>query len=326
MPEDPTDAALSEVAALAAALRAQLEGVLYGQEALVQGLVSAVLAGGHVLLQGPPGVGKTLAARSLAALLGGGFARVQCVPDLLPADITGSAVYVHATASFEVRRGPLFADVVLVDELNRASPRTQSALLEAMAEGQVTIDGQSLALPRPHLVVATQNPWDTEGTYPLPLSERDRFLFELPVGYPPAEREKALLLASAGPVGLQALPALRPVCAEGRPAWLRVQATVATAVRAGPELVDYAYRLVAVTRGHPELEVGISPRGALLLLQAARAGAALAGRPYVTPEDVQAVWLPVCRHRLRPVPELLLDGFDPDALLGRIAQEVEVPR
>ena len=319
---------VAPVAEMAAALRGPLRTLLYGQDELVDGLLQAVLAGGHVLLQGPPGVGKTLAARGLAALLGGVFARVQCVPDLLPADITGSSVYLRETGTFEVHRGPIFADVVLADELNRTTPRTQSALLEAMAEGQVSIDGQSLALPRPHLVVATQNPLDAEGTYPLPLSERDRFLFQLNVGYPPVEREKALLLAT-GDVGLEALPGLRPVVdtgtAAGREAWRSICSAVRHGVSVGEAVADYICRLVGATRSHPDLEVGVSPRGALLLLQAARAAAAMEGRPFVTPEDVRAVWLPVCRHRVRPVPEVEVEGFDPDALLLRIALEIEVP-
>jgi len=320
---------LAAAAALAAAVREPLTELLYGQEALVEGLLHALLAGGHVLLEGPPGVGKTLAARGLAALIGGGFARIQCVPDLLPADITGSSVYLRESGRFEVRRGPVFADVVLADELNRTTPRTQSALLEAMAEGQVTIDGETLPLPRPHLVVATQNPLDAEGTYPLPLSERDRFLFQLRVGYPPPDREKAMLLA-AGPVGLEALPGLRPPAAlnseEGRRAWLAARHAVRHGVSAAAEVAEYVCRLLAATRAHPDLEAGVSPRGGLLLLQAARAAAALTGRAFVTPDDIRAVWLPVCRHRIRPIPEVLVEGFDPDALLQRLAEEVEVPR
>lgn len=328
---DPAEAgrALEAASELAAALHRGLAALVLGQEELARGLVAAVLAGGHVLLQGPPGVGKTLAARALAQLLGGAFARVQCVPDLLPADITGSAVYRRETGGFEVRRGPIFADVVVADELNRTSPRTQSALLEAMAEGQVTIDGQSLPLPRPHLVAATQNPLDAEGTYPLPLSELDRFLFLLPVGYPPPAAELALLQASE-PVGLEALPAVRPVAAleseEGRGAWRAAVGAVRRGVTVSAAMADYVHRLVSATRAHPDVELGISTRGALQLLQAARAAAVLEGRPYVTPEDVHAVLRPVCRHRLRPIPEVLLEGFDPDALLDRISAEVEVPR
>lgn len=314
---------VARVAEIVAAIRAPLASVLYGQEALIDGLITAVFAGGHVLLQGPPGVGKTLAARGLAALLGGGFARIQCVPDLLPADITGATVFLRETGRFEVRRGPLFAGVVLADELNRTTPRTQSALLEAMAEGQVTIDGQSLALPHPHLVIATQNPLDAEGTYPLPLNELDRFLFLLRVGYPPPEQERSLLLAS-GPVGLEALSGLQP--AVSRDVQLAALQAVREGVSVSEAIADYVMRLVAATRTHPDLDVGISPRGALMLLRAAQAQAATDGRPFVTPDDVRDVWLPVCRHRIRATPEVEVEAFDPDALLRGIAEETEVPR
>ena len=307
-----------------AQLRVALTEVLYGQASLVEGLTLAVLAGGHVLLEGPPGVGKTLAARALARLLGGSFARVQCVPDLLPADITGSSVWLKDQAAFSIRRGPIFAHVVLADELNRATPRTQSALLEAMAEGQVTIDGERLVLPQPHLVIATQNPADTEGTYPLPLSERDRFLVALRVGYPDPERERALL-AAPGAVGLERLAGLDPV-GEGPTGWVRARQAVRTGVQVRAEVADYVHRLILATRSHPDLEFGVSPRGGLLLLAVARARAALAGRDFVTPDDVQAAWLPVARHRIRSQPEVELEGFDADELLTRIAAETEVPR
>ncbi len=307
-----------------ARLRAALAEILYGQDELVDGLTVSVLAGGHVLMEGPPGVGKTLAARALARLLGGGFARIQCVPDLLPADITGSSVWLREQAEFRIRRGPVFAHVVLADELNRATPRTQSALLEAMAEGQVTIDGERLALPQPHVVIATQNPADSEGTYPLPLSERDRFLVALRIGYPDPERERALL-AATGPVGLDRLDDLEPV--GGGPAgWVEARRAVRTGVQVRSEVADYVHRLLVATRGHPDLEFGISPRGGLLLLAVARARAALSGRDFVTPDDVQAAWLPVARHRIRPQPEVELEGFDADELLSRLAGETEVPR
>ncbi len=322
----PENGGLAAVAELAAAVRRLLSEVLYGQDELIDGLLAAVLAGGHVLLEGPPGVGKTLAARALAAALGGTFARVQCVPDLLPADITGSSVYRRETGAFEVRPGPVFAHVLLADELNRTTPRTQSALLEAMAEGQVTIDGRSLPLPQPHLVVATQNPLDAEGTYPLPLNERDRFLLQLRVGYPPPERERALLMA-AGPVGLDALADLAPVgAARGPEAWVGARRAVRGGVSVGEAAAEYICRLAGATRAHPDLEAGVSPRGALLLAQAARTVAALQLRPFITPDDIRTVWLPVARHRIRPIPEVEIEGFDPDAVLNRIAEEVEVPR
>lgn len=315
---------LSAIAELAESIRTPLRGVLYGQEELIEGLLVALLSGGHVLLEGPPGVGKTLAGRSLAAVIGGSFSRIQCVPDLLPADITGSSVYRRDTATFEVRRGPVFANVVLADELNRATPRTQSGLLEAMAEGQVTIDGESLPLPRPHLVIATQNPLDLEGTYPLPLGQRDRFLFELQVGYPPPEREKALLLAGTG-AGLDALAGLRPLAA-GTEAWEGAAALIYRTVALGEQVADYICRLGVATRHHPDLEAGVSPRGLAALGRAARAAAVLDGRDFTTPDDVRQMWLPVCRHRIRPIPEVEIEGFRPDPLLAQIADEVAVPR
>jgi MoxR-like ATPase len=263
--------------------------------------VAVLLAGGHLLVEDHPGVGKTQLARTLARSLGGRFARVQATVDLLPADIVGASIWRPDTATFQFRPGPIFANVVVVDELNRATPKTQSGLLEAMQEGQVTVDGRSWPLPRPFVVLATQNPTaGPDGTYRLPPAQLDRFLARISLGYPTADQEVSLLRGSPQPSGTTA-----PISS---PAELLAAQQATAGVHAGGALLGYLVGLLGATRSHPLADVGASPRAGLGLLAAARAHAALTGRGFVVPDDVQAMAQPVLAHRIQPVATALADA------------------
>jgi MoxR-like ATPase len=285
---------VGEVAELGGRLRARVRAGVQLPEPVLDVVVATLLAGGHLLVEDHPGVGKTQLARTLATSLGGRFARVQATVDLLPADLVGANIWQPDTASFQFRPGPVFANVVLVDELNRATPKTQSGLLEAMQEGQVSVDGYSWPLPRPLVVLATQNPLGGEdGTYRLPLAQLDRFLARVSLGYPSAEQEVALLRG-----GHQAMATTAPVCSLAE----LLAAQQATAgVHAAEALLGYVVGVVQATRIHPLAEVGASPRAGLGLLAAARAHAVLQGRGFVVPDDVQALAQPVLAHRIQPV-------------------------
>jgi MoxR-like ATPase len=263
-------------------------------------VVAALLAGGHLLVEDHPGVGKTQLARTLASSLASRFSRVQATVDLLPSDIVGASIWRPETATFEFRAGPVFAHVVLVDELNRATPKTQSGLLEAMQEGQVTVDGDTRSLPAPFMVIATQNPSaGYDGTYPLPPAQLDRFLARVSLGYPTAEQELALLSGSQSQVP--------PVSS---PSEVLAAQLAAAGVHTSQALLRYVVALVAATREHPLIEVGASPRAGLLLLAAARARAVVQGREFVVPDDVQAMAHAVLEHRLQPVAGAALGAAD----------------
>jgi MoxR-like ATPase len=282
---------VKEVAELGGRLEASVRAGVRLPETVLEVVVAVLLAGGYLLVEDHPGVGKTQLARSLAHCLGGRFARVQATVDLLPADIVGASIWRPDSGSFQFRPGPVFANVVLVDELNRATPKTQSGLLEAMQEGQVSVDGHSWALPRPFVVLATQNPSDGEdGTYRLPAAQLDRFLARVSLGYPSADQEVALL--RGGPQ-----PTAAVVCS---PAEMLAAQRATAGVHAADALLGYLVALLAATRAHPLAEVGASPRAGLQLLAAARARAALQGRGFVVPDDVQALAQPVLAHRIQP--------------------------
>ena len=273
-------------------LRDNIASVYMGNLQAVDRLVVSVLARGHVLIEDVPGVGKTVLANALARSLDCTFSRIQCTPDLLPSDITGVSIYHRESDTFEFKKGPVFANVVLADEINRATPRTQSALLEAMAEGTVSAEGHVLELPAPFMVVATQNPYEFEGTYFLPENQLDRFLMRMSLGYPSPDDESRILHRQPARTALRDL---RPVMTGQQ--LVELQSAV-DAIRMDQSLVDYVIALAAATRGHEELQVGISPRGSLALAQAARATALLAGRAYCVPEDIVANVIPVCAHRV----------------------------
>jgi MoxR-like ATPase len=301
---------------LARALHANLRHVLLGAPNAVTVAVVAALSGGHLLLEDVPGVGKTVLARGLAASLGAGLSRVQGHPDLLPTDVTGVSTYAQDTGTWEFRPGPVFAHVLLLDELNRTPPRTQSALLEAMEEEQVTVDGQSWPLPHPHLVIATQNPIGQLGTYPLVESQLDRFALATPLGYPDAEAETRLSLHHGG---RDALAALHPVCTTGD--WER---TIALTRRlpVAPQIAAYAVALSRATRQAAGVRLGASPRASITLVRSAQAHALLYGREFVSPLDVQAMAVPTLAHRL------VTDGHPGAgvAVVHEVLRTVEAPR
>ncbi len=295
--------------------RERIGQVVYGNEDGVEALLIALAAGGHVLLDGIPGVGKTTLARTFAHVTGLDFQRIQLTPDLLPADITGHNYYDQAKKRFEMRQGPIMAQVVLADELNRTPPRTQAALLEAMQEGQVTIEGKTLQLPKPFVLVATKNPVDLEGVYPLPGAELDRFMLSVKLHYPERKVEAEMLRGTRGPA-----PVPDPV--PGLAQHLR-QAFAAT--RFSPDLVDYILDIAAATRSHEDILLGASPRGARQLLEAARGRAAVRNRNFVTPDDIKGVAPYVLRHRVFLRPEAELAGRHAEDVVHDLLEQVPVP-
>ncbi len=319
------DSNLIAAADLARRLGEEARRVVVGLEHEVEACLIAVLAGGHVLLEGPPGVAKTLLVRTIATALGGLFGRIQFTPDLMPADVTGTSIFHPGEGAFRFQPGPVFVNVLLCDEINRAPAKTQSALLEAMQEGWVTSDGRRHPLPRPFTVFATQNPIEHEGTYPLPEAQLDRFLFKIVIGYPAADVETRLL-ADAHARDELATPSDLGVSVVASPEDLdRLRASVrAVAVR--EDLPEYVVRLLAATRRTGALVLGASPRAGVMLIRAAKARAAVNGRDFVLPDDLKAVFLPTLRHRVMLDPAEEIDGATSDDALRRILDSVEVPR
>lgn len=321
----PQEQSVETVAQVAQRMRDEVAKAVVGQSEAVEALLFAVFAGGHVLLEGVPGLAKTLLVRSLAQVIDGEYRRVQFTPDLMPSDITGTLVFDPKTAEFHMRKGPIFAQVLLADEINRTPPKTQAALLEAMEEGHVTISGEHHPLPQPFLVAATQNPVEYEGTYPLPEAQLDRFLFKIVLTYPSEDEERNVLQYSLGREGLAStqVSALRPVVTPEEV--LAARRVVSQVVVSGP-VVDYAMQLVRGTREHPRVYLGASPRGGVMLLKAAQAAAATEARTFVVPDDIQRVAEAVLRHRLILHPESEIEGITADQVVGDIIQAVEVPR
>lgn len=309
---------MSKTAEFAARIADNVESVIVGKRAEIEQAVIALLCRGHVLLEDVPGTGKTMLARALAVSLGVDFKRLQCTPDLLPGDVTGVSVFNQQAAAFEFRPGPVFVGVLLADEVNRATPRTQSALLEAMQERQVTVDGQTRALPDPFLVIATQNPVEFEGTFPLPEAQLDRFLIRMSLGYPSEDDEAALVerLAGAHPI-----ESLRPVADVDE---LAIHTAGLSAIHIEPHLTRYIVRLVQATRSHPEVSLGASPRGAIGLAATARARAALHDRDFVLPDDVKAMAPITLAHRITVRPEAELRGSTPAAVIASVLSATEV--
>ena len=321
MTETPI-AALSaaEVARLGEQVLTEVSSVVVGMDEPLRTALAAICASGHVLFEDVPGLGKTLAARCLASALGLEFRRLQCTPDLLPADITGSFVYDPASSDFTFRPGPLFTGLFLADEINRTPPKTQSALLEAMAERQVTVEGTSYALPQPFHVLATSNPVEYEGTYPLPEAQLDRFMVRLSVGYPDADGEADVLLRRIARRQEQATVAQVTDADTLR----QMQAGV-EAVDADPDIARYCVDLAVATRSHAAVEVGASPRGSQALLLVARARAVQAGREFVTPEDVKAIAVPALAHRLVLTPAAWAQGTTGETVVAQLLDQVPGP-
>jgi MoxR-like ATPase len=306
-------------------LKKAINQIVVGQPALIKQTLIALLAGGHIILEGVPGTGKTLLVKVLAQLIQSDFRRIQLTPDVLPSDITGTNIFDLNTRNFTLKKGPVFTEILLADEINRTPPKTQAALLEAMEEMQVTLDGESLPLPDLFWVIATQNPLEFEGTYPLPEAQLDRFLFKLIVDYPEQAAEKQMLLnRQAGFTAKRSdIANLKPITTiadilEARQAVKEVQVSEA--------IVDYLLEIVKKSRQYPDLALGASPRAAGAWLQTSQAAAWLSGRNFVTPDDVKSVALPLLRHRLLLKPEAMLDGLQIDAVVAAVINQIPVPR
>jgi MoxR-like ATPase len=316
---------VDEVGRLAATIRAEVAKAVVGQEATLELMLVALFAGGHILLEGPPGTAKTLIAHSFARAVGLQFGRIQFTPDLMPGDIIGANLFNFQTSSFTLKRGPIFTDLLLADEINRTPPKTQAALLEAMQERTVTIDGETLALGDRFTVIATQNPIEQQGVYPLPEAQLDRFLFKQLVDYPSAEEERRII-ATHGARRTAMEPGdwgVATVVGDGEVA---AAADAVAGVRLVDEVVDYIAALVRATRGVADLESGASPRAGAMLAGAARARAAIDGRDFVIPDDVKALAPALLRHRLILSPAAEIDGRQVEDVVGQIIEQIEAPR
>ena len=310
---------------LAQALRCELQKAVIGQSAVIDDLLTALIAGGHVLVEGVPGLGKTLLVRALARCFGGEFARIQFTPDLMPSDVTGHAVYELQTEQFKLRKGPVFCNLLLADEINRAPAKTQAALLEVMQERQVTLEGRPLPVPLPFLVMATQNPIEQEGTYPLPEAELDRFMLKLRMDYPQQEEEQEMVrqVTRSARGEILDVAALRTLL---QPKDVLALQKIASDLPIDSQVLDYAVRLARTTRSWPGLVLGAGPRASIALVRGARARALLRGGDFVLPDDVKGCALAVLRHRVRLSPELDIEGLNVDQVLQQLIDQVPAPR
>lgn len=304
-------------------VRNEIAKVIVGQDKMIDLLVTGLLCDGHILIEGVPGVAKTLTSKLLARVIQTGYSRIQFTPDLMPVDVLGTSIFNPETASFEFKRGPIFSNIILIDEINRAPAKTQSALFEVMEERQVTMDGHTYPMQAPFLVLATQNPIEQEGTYRLPEAQLDRFLFKLIVDYPTLNEEVEILLnqQSVSTEGL--LNKVNVVLSE---ADLKQFKDIANSVVIEPELVEYIAKIVQATRNSPSIFLGASPRASLAILRSSKVTAAIKGRNFVIPEDILEMALPVLRHRIILSPEKEMEGINPDELIKELIAEIDVPR
>lgn len=303
--------------------RAEIRKILVGQNEMIDLLLAALLANGHILIEGVPGIAKTLTAKLLAHTLSIDFSRLQFTPDLMPSDVTGTSIFNPKSTDFEFRRGPIFANIVLVDEINRAPAKTQSALFEVMEERQVTVDGKTYILKPPFMVVATQNPVEHEGTYRLPEAELDRFIFKIDISYPDLEEERTLLKGFHERGDRNDLSAIKPVLSAKE--IMNFQQTVRS-VHIEDDLIGYIAGISHSSRDSHLLSLGASPRASLAILSGAKALAIIKGRDFVTPEDIQTIAYPALRHRLMLTPEKEMEGLKPDDIIGQLLEKIEVPR
>ncbi|MCP2051293.1 UNVERIFIED_ORG: MoxR-like ATPase [Pseudomonas fluorescens] len=321
----PTAESLQKASQQAQALRVELRKAVIGQDQVIDDVLTALIAGGHILLEGVPGLGKTLLVRALARCFGGDFARIQFTPDLMPSDVTGHAVYDLHSEQFKLRKGPLFTHLLLADEINRAPAKTQAALLEAMQERQVTLEGEALPIGQPFMVLATQNPIEQEGTYPLPEAELDRFMLKVRMDYPDAQQELEMVreVTRSSRADMLDVQPLRTVLqAEDV---LQLQ-QIASDLPLDEQVLDYAVRLARATRSWPGLTIGAGPRASIALVRGARARALLRGGEFVTPDDIKGCALAVLRHRVRIAPELDIDGLEVDQVLKQLLEQIPAPR
>lgn len=314
---------LEELNATVDKLKSQLSKIIIGQEEFIELLIVGLLADGHVLIEGVPGIAKTITAKLFARSLRTGFSRIQFTPDLMPSDVLGTSILNSKTSDFEFKPGPVFSNIVLIDEINRAPAKTQAALFEVMEERQITIDGQVHVMPPPFMVVATQNPIEQEGTYALPEAQLDRFLFKIKVGYPNLEEEMKILQSHHERQETTPLDQIEPVL---DPEQLQVLRKQIKTIRIEDKLLLYIAQLVTQTRNHPHIYLGGSPRSSIAIMNASKAFAAINGRDFVIPEDIRRSLAPVLGHRIILSPEREMEGLTPEQVIEMVAQSIEIPR